>query len=291
MLIDWFTIAAQVVNFLVLVWLMKRFLYQPILSAIDARETGIAAKLAEAKATEAKAQAERDALQQKSDTFEQQRAAVFQKATEDAAAERDQLLAKARRDADAVRAEWQEALRNEQKGLSDAIVRRTQQGVFEIARKALAGLATADLEASMCGAFVTRLRSLSGPDHDQFASALSASSQGALVHSAFDLPPAQRAAIEAAVRETFTVQPQMRFETSQDLVSGIELSANGQKVAWSISDYLGALEESVTALVEEKTKLTDKEPALKAAVSAETAPEPKAKRTDALKPAAELVSR
>jgi F-type H+-transporting ATPase subunit b len=37
MLIDWFTVGAQVLNFLILVWLLKRFLYGPILDAIDAR--------------------------------------------------------------------------------------------------------------------------------------------------------------------------------------------------------------------------------------------------------------
>ena len=42
MLIDWFTVIAQMLNFLILVWLLKRFLYQPILDAIDAREKGIA---------------------------------------------------------------------------------------------------------------------------------------------------------------------------------------------------------------------------------------------------------
>ena len=42
MLIDWFTVVAQVVNFLILVWLLKRFLYKPILDAIDAREKRIA---------------------------------------------------------------------------------------------------------------------------------------------------------------------------------------------------------------------------------------------------------
>ena len=41
--IDWFTVVAQAINFLILVWLLKRFLYKPILHAIDEREKGIAA--------------------------------------------------------------------------------------------------------------------------------------------------------------------------------------------------------------------------------------------------------
>ena len=48
MLIDWFTVGAQALNFLILVWLMKRFLYKPILRAIDEREKRIASELADA---------------------------------------------------------------------------------------------------------------------------------------------------------------------------------------------------------------------------------------------------
>ena len=51
MLIDWFTVGAQALNFLILVWLMKRFLYKPILDAIDAREDRVAAELADADAS------------------------------------------------------------------------------------------------------------------------------------------------------------------------------------------------------------------------------------------------
>ena len=59
MLVDWFTVAAQVVNFVILVWLLKRFLYQPILHAIDAREQRIALSLADAAAKEAEARTRR----------------------------------------------------------------------------------------------------------------------------------------------------------------------------------------------------------------------------------------
>ena len=65
MLLDWFTVGAQTLNFLVLVWLMKRVLYKPILDAIDAREKRIALALADAAAKKAEAQKERDEFQKK----------------------------------------------------------------------------------------------------------------------------------------------------------------------------------------------------------------------------------
>ena len=54
MLIDWFTIGAQALNFLILVWLLKRFLYRPILNAIDARENLVARELSDADAKKLK---------------------------------------------------------------------------------------------------------------------------------------------------------------------------------------------------------------------------------------------
>src|ERR1700691_1252318 len=101
MLIDWFTIVAQALNFLILVWLMKRFLYKPILDAIDAREKRIANELANADAKKAEAQKEHEQFQHKNEEFDKQRAALLSKAADDAKAERPRLLDEARKAADA----------------------------------------------------------------------------------------------------------------------------------------------------------------------------------------------
>src|ERR1700678_322607 len=114
MLIDWFTVGAQALNFLILVWLMKRFLFKPILNALDAREQRIAAELADADAKKAEARKDRDEFQRKNTEFDQQRAALLSKATDEANAQRQRLLDEARKDADSLRAKRQEALRMEQ---------------------------------------------------------------------------------------------------------------------------------------------------------------------------------
>ena len=71
MLIDWFTVGAQLLNFAILVWLMKRFLYQPILRAVDAREKHIAQALAQAEADKAQAAQESELFRQRNQAFEQ----------------------------------------------------------------------------------------------------------------------------------------------------------------------------------------------------------------------------
>jgi F-type H+-transporting ATPase subunit b len=254
MLIDWFTVLAQVVNFLILVWLLKRFLYRPILDAIDAREKRIAKELADADAKKTEAQKERDEFQHKNEEFDQQRAALLDKATDEAKVERQRLLDEARQAADALSAKRQEALRNDAHNLNQAISRRTQQEVFAIARKALTDLATTSLEERMGEVFTRRLHEMDGKAKAGFAEVLKIATAPALLRSAFDLPAEQRAAIQNALNETFAANIPLRFETAPDLVSGIELTTSGQKVGWSIADYLVSLEKGVDELLKEKDK-------------------------------------
>lgn len=249
MLIDWFTIGAQALNFLILVWLLKRFLYRPILNAIDAREKRIAAELADADARKAEARQERDAFQRKNEEFEQKRMALMGEATEAAKAERQRLLDQARGDADALAAKRRETLRNEAENLNQAIVRRTQQEVFAIARKALTDLASASLEREMIDAFIRRLSAIDAEAKTHLSQALTAVAEPVLVRSAFDLPAAQRTAIGAALNETFATLVPVRFEVMPSLVSGIELVVGGRKLAWSIGDYLASLEGGVSELL------------------------------------------
>jgi F-type H+-transporting ATPase subunit b len=249
MLIDWFTVGAQALNFVILVWLMRRFLYKPVLKAIDAREKKIAAELADAAAKEAEAKKERDAFQHKNDEIDQQRGALLEKATNEAKAERQRLLEEARKAAQALHEKRQEALRSDARNLNQAIARRTQEEVFAIARKALADLATASLEERMTAVFIDRLRDMNGEAKAKLADAIKKTSDPVIVRTAFELPVAQRATIQDAVNGAFSANVHIQFETTPELVSGISLSTNGHKVGWSIADYLGSLEKGIGELL------------------------------------------
>jgi F-type H+-transporting ATPase subunit b len=254
MLIDWFTVGAQSLNFLILMWLMKRFLYKPILNAIDAREKLVAKKLADADVKKTEAQKERDEFQKKNEEFDQQRAALLIKATDEAKAERQRLLDDARKAADVLSAKRQEALRSNAQNLNQAISRLTQKEVFAITRKALGDLATVSLEERMGEVFDRRLRTLDDQAKSLLGEALKKNSEPVLLRSTFELPASQRAAIQNALNETFSAEIHVRFETTPDLVSGIELATNGQKIGWSIKDYLTSLEKSVGELLSERDK-------------------------------------
>ena len=243
MLIDWFTVGAQLLNFVILVWLMKRFLYRPVLDAIAAREQKIATELADAATAKALAQQQQEEFQKKNQAFDEQRAALLQEAKDAAKEERDRLQGEARTAADAAKAQRAKALLAEMQQLHAEIARYTQHQVFDIARRVLGELAGVSLEQRACEVFIQRFLALDGPALATLGAALmdATDAQPALVRSAFALPKQQTAEIQATLDASFGQPIALQFETKPELVSGVEISANGQKLAWSISEYLDVL--------------------------------------------------
>jgi F-type H+-transporting ATPase subunit b len=258
MLIDWFTVIAQILNFLILVWLLKHFLYKPILNAIDAREKKVADEIASADAKEAEAQKEKEEFKSKNNEFEQQRNDLLNRAKEEAKAERQRLFEEIRKEASDLRAKHQEALRNEKQHLNPEIGSRIQQEVFNIARKVLNDLAGTSLEERAVDVFVQRFRDLKSEEKKQLISALNASPNQVIIRTAFDLTQDQHDLIKKTIKETLGIETQPRFETAPNIISGIELTTEGQKVAWSIADYLTSLEKSVDEILKEQSRNEEK---------------------------------
>jgi len=250
MLIDWFTVSAQIVNFLILVWLLKRFLYKPILHAIEEREQRILRQLQEATMKRAEAQRERDDFQHKIEELDRQRHSLMTRAESDVAAERQRLLEQARQEFESLRSRLSEKWLADQASVRRDLTRCIQKEVFAIARRTLADLAAIPLEERIADLFVHRLRELEGEERGRFTAALKTARHPTRVRSAFELPQAQRAAIERAVEETLAAEALLVFETAPEVLGGIELTTDGYKIAWSIAEYLGSLEKSLGDILE-----------------------------------------
>jgi F-type H+-transporting ATPase subunit b len=249
MLIDWFTVGAQALNFIILVWLLKRFLYRPILGAIDAREKRIAQAAADADRQRSELQKSRDELQARSKTFDEQRGALLAKAELDAKAEGERLLGDARQAAESFTSNRNAALQSETARLSDELARLAATESLNIARTALKSLAGADLEERIIEVFARRLRQMDPKTIESFGSSLKRPNGDSVVASSFELSDREKGTIQTAVNETFSADIRLHFEASSNGVGGIELNSGGQRLSWTITDYLGNLEEKVATLL------------------------------------------
>lgn len=250
--INWFTVIAQVINFLILVWLLKKFLYKPVLNAIDEREKKIAAQIKDADDKKAVAVKEQADFKKRNDDFDAQKKTLTDKAVAEANTQRDKLLENAKNDANTLRSSLEKDLKEKQE--ADALVSagKTQQQVFAITKKALKDIASSSLNEQAVNTFIKRLHALNDDDKQKFITAFKSNANQILVKSAFDLSAAQQTVISDTVSETLGTKTTLQFTTSPELISGIELTTNGYKLAWSFSEYLQSLHDNIAATTKDK---------------------------------------
>lgn len=248
MFINWFTVVAQIVNFLILVWLLRRFLYKPVLNAIEKREKRIADELAEADRTKIEAEKERNEFQKKNSEIETRRNSLLEKATSDAEKEKQRLLEEARTKYEELRSRLEKTLQEEQAQIATEVKNNTQQEVFAIARKVLGDLASRSLEEQITGVFLQKITGLNEQERRDFNSAVKPETGPLLLKSAFELDQGQQEAVRKTLVETLQKDVQLNFQNSPNIISGIELSANGYKLSWSIADYLDTIETRLTEI-------------------------------------------
>ena len=268
MLIDWFTVGAQTINFIVLVWLLKHFLYRPILDAIDAREKKIADELARADKVSQEANQAKASFERKIQEFEQQRDQLLADATEAANAEHQRLLEAGRQDARHLEIKRQQALQSKMQTLQGSIRNLAQKELFAVAKNALRDLAAVDIESQIVTVFAKQLRDMNSDQKSALQAALKATplNDAAINHVADDadlttqikvlssntLSEDQQSIIAGALEEFLGNNIELQFDQSADLISGIELSANSFKIGWNVAEYLQSLEESLSENIEQQ---------------------------------------
>ena len=273
MLIDWFTVGAQALNFVVLVWLLRRFLYKPVLNAIDAREKRIARESADADRQKVAAQQSRDELQTKIKAFDDQRDALLAKARLDATAEGERLLSSARQAADSLASKRTASLNGEMMRVSEELARLAAAESLDIARAALKDLAGVDLEERISEVFARRLREMDPKIRESFGASLKRPGVESVVASSFELSDREKGTIQTAINETFSADIHLRFEASSSGIAGIELNSGGLRLSWSIGEFLKGLDQRVAALLK-AGRVVQAVPAVPAAPAAPAVPAP-----------------
>jgi F-type H+-transporting ATPase subunit b len=236
--IDWITVSAQIVNFLILVWLLKRFLYQPVIRAMDRREQRIAERLEEARQREQQAQNQQQQYQEKINELERRREEIINHAKEEAEQEKRQLIDQVRQEVSEKQKQWQQQADQEKEAFLKNLRTQSAAAIQIIGRKALSELANADLEEQVIDWFLSRLKRLDKKSRKALAQALIETSEPLRINTAFELDSTVRGRITRAVHEYIADGIDTQYSESEQLLCGIKMSGGGQHLSWSLADYL-----------------------------------------------------
>jgi len=238
--IDWLTVVAQVVNFLVLVFLLQHFLYQPVLNAMARREERIANEVTEAERREAAADREAERFREMQRALDEERTKRLEAADREAEQRRQELLEQAREEVRQAREQWHNDLAGEQAELERSVRRTTARAVARIARRVLADLADAELEGCIMDRFLQRLDALDSETVRGLREATELT-----VRTAFPLEAEQADRLRRELGKRLGAEVAPAFEQSDAILCGIELTGGGHKVAWSVDEYLAELGDAL----------------------------------------------
>lgn len=249
MLIDWFTVAAQTVNFLILIWLLKRFLYGPILHAMERREARIADRLQEARQERETAEKEAAKYQRLNRELEEGRTEHLRQIADDAEQHRTQLIKQGREEATALAEAWKAAVNRDRQQFMAELKKRIGHEVLQIARKSLNDLTGCDLASLLAERFVARFSAMESAQ--QASCRAAAEKSGILVRSAVAFDENIRRNLETALRREFGSGTAISYHIEDGMPLGIEIVMGGLKLSWGVDSYFAELEREVSLQLEE----------------------------------------
>jgi len=253
MAIDWFTLCVQIINFLILVWLLKKVLYQPVLNVMAEREAKIAARLNDAAEKAAQAEHEKGKFLHQQKQLKSSVAGEMLRAKEEADKFRDELIASVRREIDTNRVQWLASLDKEKESFLKETSLTIARGFHKLANNTLRDLAGDDLEKRVLTVFLSELGKLSQEENEQIRRYIAETGDNVIVTSAFAVSSLLKDEIVRNLEFMWGKNLHSQFLVNESLLAGIHIEIAGKKIQWDAGNYLEKFAKELAANLERET--------------------------------------
>lgn len=239
MQLDWFTFFAQFINFLILIWLMKKFLYKPVMNVMKKREDEVASRLDEAKVKNEEAEEMAKDYRDKMEQLDDRKEEWLEEAKIEAESYKKELIRQARNEVENMAAKWQESVESERAIFMEALEKQSFHKIVDTIEKIIMELADGNLEEQTLKTFFRKLEDF---DQDEKERVSKTAMDGTVeILTAFELKEQDKRKAEDSIRRIFNSEINCHFKTNKDLGFGLELRSNGWKFGWNMKSYLNDL--------------------------------------------------
>jgi len=247
--IDWFTVIAQVINFAILLVILKYTLFDRIVRVMDEREHRIEQRLQDAQKEQQNAQQKADELQRKNDELDEKRDEMIAEIKNDVEQRREKLLGDARDDVDRYKTQWVQAVNRERESFLQKLQHQTGEHLFSLIRSIMRELGDDDAQKKVVDVFMNRLQTIEQEDVDTIVE--SAGKHPFRIISSFSIPDDMREEIKEIIGSRFQFRKNIKFSVAEDMVYGVELRIDGRKLSWTLEGYLEALKDRLALAFEQ----------------------------------------
>lgn len=237
---DWWSLALQAVNFLVLVWLLQRFLFRPVQRLVEARKAKSDELLRSAERKLAEAETEKARYEKLIAAFEAAKEDSLRDLQKGLDADRESALAKARETADAMIASAHEEIAEDRRQSIAESRADLVSLAKDVASRILVDRAKdANLDADVAAA-LSKLAALPDPERHRLLKSVEASTAKIIVETSDTVAEAKQDAISKQLQKELGTKVDIAFTTKPDLLGGVRIILPQALLDASWASYLDA---------------------------------------------------
>jgi F-type H+-transporting ATPase subunit b len=241
--LSWTTFILEIINFLVLVWILHRFLYRPVLNIIARRREEVEKNLADAEQTKTEAEAVREQYEHRNADWQQERDAARADLNRELDAERRKRMdeLKAELDQEREKMKTAEARRREDADRETQRVALTQGSRF--ASRLLSLAAGPELETRLIDIAIDDLAALDPERRAALQESWGTEPQEVLITSTQGISTEQRTRLEQALATGAGIKAPPHYEQDASLLAGIRVTVGAWVLGANLADELQGFAE------------------------------------------------
>lgn len=236
--LDWTTFILEIINFLVLVWILQRFLYRPVMNVVAQRRAAITQSLQEAQDTQDQAAGLKEQYENRLADWQQEREAARQKLQDEIETERQKLMAQLQTELDEQRRKEQVLAARRDENLLREARQQAQLLSVQFAAKLLARLASPSVENQLLEMLLEDLSRLPEEQRKTLAAAQHDSETPMQVISAFPINEEQRQRLTAALQKTLGTRVSCEFHEDVAILAGISVHIGSHYLQANLKEEL-----------------------------------------------------
>jgi len=241
--LNWSTFALEIFNFLVLVWILKRFLYQPVLNVITRRRATIENQLAEARQLHADSDALKERYEHRLADWEQERQKAMDKLRLELEENRLRQLENLKAELAQKKKKNQVARSRQDRQLTREMEQRALQQVAGFASRRLAEASGPELENRLLDILLDDLSTMPAEQIGDLSNKWEESPERILVTSTYPLADDKRHQLEDSLSRVTGLSTPVHYEQDAKLLAGLNITIGAWLLQLNVRDELQSFTE------------------------------------------------
>lgn len=232
------TFILEIINFLILVWILKRFFYKPVLDVIARRKADIEETVANAQTIQNNAEALEQQYASRLIDWEREKQAAQRTLADELQQQRDRQLAALQRELETEREKEEVLIQRKLENERQQIVETALLQGGQFATRLLSAVSGPELEQRLTALLLDQLKKLPADQRDRLRAVNAQALDQAIITSAYPLDDSTRQTLEQACKKTLQVNGTFHYQQDPNLLAGLRINIGSWVLTTNLQDEL-----------------------------------------------------